>query len=274
MPITHTRRRFLATMTLAGLIRPPPATAGEGPLETTSVRLSESRVICIAPQYLAEDLLRAEGFTDVRHVDTSADEISAAIANRKVDFALDFPVLFLPGFDSGQPITVLAGVHIGCFELFARDDIRTIANMKGRTVGLKASPPALLGLMAAQVGLDAAKDIHWVTATEPSINPLDLFAEGKIDAFLGFPPEPQELRARHAGHVILSTMVDRPWSQYFCCMILGSREYVSKYPVATKRARCAPSSKRPISALLSLCGSREAWWMAASPHGTTTRCRR
>jgi NitT/TauT family transport system substrate-binding protein len=89
--------------------------------------------------------------------------------------------------------------------------------------------------MAAHVGLDSAKDIRWVTATEPSVNPLDLFAEGKICAFLGFPPEPQELRARRAGHVILSKMVDRRWSQYFCCMLLGRREYVRQYPVATKR---------------------------------------
>src|SRR6202008_1714528 len=58
---------------------------------------------------------------------------------------------------------------------------------------------------------------------------------GKIDGFLAFPPEPQELRARHIGHVIVNTAVDRPWSDYFCCMLAGNREYVRKYPVATKR---------------------------------------
>jgi ABC-type nitrate/sulfonate/bicarbonate transport system substrate-binding protein len=40
---------------------------------------------------------------------------------------------------------------------------------------------------------------------------------------------------RHVGHVILNTAVDRPWSQYFCCMLVGTREYVRNYPVATKR---------------------------------------
>jgi ABC-type nitrate/sulfonate/bicarbonate transport system substrate-binding protein len=43
------------------------------------------------------------------------------------------------------------------------------------------------------------------------------------------------LRARHAGHVIVNTATDRPWSQYFCCMVAGNREYVRRYPVATKR---------------------------------------
>jgi NitT/TauT family transport system substrate-binding protein len=62
-----------------------------------------------------------------------------------------------------------------------------------------------------------------------------LFVQGKIDAFLGFPPEPQELRARHIGHVILNTAVDHPWSQYFCCMLAGNREFVAIHPAATKR---------------------------------------
>jgi len=236
MPMVQSRRQFLTDASLAGaaaLLRAPRAVAAEGSLETTTVRISKDLAICEAPLDIAEELLRTEGFTDVHYVDTAADDLSAAIADRKVDFALDFPVLFAPGIDAGNPVTVLAGVHVGCFELFAGSDVRTIANLKGKTVGSEVAPSAFLRLMVAQVGLDPDKDIRWVTG--PSVKPLELFAEGKIDAFLGFPPEPQELRARKAGHVILSTALDRPWSQYFCCMLLGSRDYVRKYPVATKR---------------------------------------
>src|SRR5262249_10887691 len=57
-----------------------------------------------------------------------------------------------------------------------------------------------------------------------------------IDAFMGFPPEPQELRARRIGHVVVNSGVDRPWSQYFCCMAIGNRDFVRQNPVATKRA--------------------------------------
>jgi NitT/TauT family transport system substrate-binding protein len=87
-------------------------------------------------------------------------------------------------------------------------------------VGLELAMPSLLTLMAAHVGLDPARDIHWVT--DPKVKPLDAFADGKIDAFLGFPPEPQKLRAQRAGHVIVNTAIDRPWSQYYCCMLAGS----------------------------------------------------
>jgi NitT/TauT family transport system substrate-binding protein len=147
----HTRRQFLTTLSLAGaagFVGTPPLQAAEGPPETTTVRLSNDLAICEAPMDIAAELLRAAGFTDVRHVDTSADDLSAAIAQRKVDFALDFPVLFAPAIDAGQPITALAGVHVGCFELFAARDVRTIADLKSKTVGCELAPAALLRLMA------------------------------------------------------------------------------------------------------------------------------
>jgi NitT/TauT family transport system substrate-binding protein len=99
--------------------------------------------------------------------------------------------------------------------------------------GLGGSPHVFLAAMAAHVGLDPVKDINWVTS--PTIAPKELFAERKIDAFLGFPPEPQELRARKIGRVIVNSAIDRPWSQYFCCMLAGNREFIRKNPVATKR---------------------------------------
>jgi len=76
--------------------------------------------------------------------------------------------------------------------------------------------------MAAHVGLDPSKDIKWVTSSTPK--PLELFADGKIDALLGLPPEPQELRARNIGRVIVNSVTDRPWAQYFCCMLAGNQE--------------------------------------------------
>jgi NitT/TauT family transport system substrate-binding protein len=64
---------------------------------------------------------------------------------------------------------------------------------------------------------------------------MQLLAQGKVDAFLGFPPQPQQVRAKKIGHVVVNSMMDRPWSQYFCCTFNGNREFVRKYPVATKR---------------------------------------
>ena len=91
---------------------------------------------------------------------------------------------------------------------------------------------------------------------------MQLLAEGKVDAF-GFPPEPQELRARKIGHVIVNSAMDKPWSQYFCCMVAGNREFVRKHPVATKRALRA-ILKAADSARTSPSGRRDSWWTRAT----------
>jgi NitT/TauT family transport system substrate-binding protein len=206
MPVTQTRRRFLTAVSAAGaasLVPAPRALAAEGNLETASVRFVKNPAICVAPQYYSQELLRGEGFTEISYVEAAtADEVVEIIASNRADFSLAFGINHIQWIDAGAPIVVLAGVHVGCYELFARDGIRIITELKGKSVGLQRASPALLTLMAAHVGLDPANDIRWVTG--PSVKPLDLFAEGKTDAFLGFPPEPQELRARRVGHVILS----------------------------------------------------------------------
>jgi NitT/TauT family transport system substrate-binding protein len=71
--------------------------------------------------------------------------------------------------------------------------------------------------------------------TYPRAEAMRLLAERQIDAYLGFPPDPQELKAKKVGHVVVNNAVDRPWSQYFCCMATGNKEFVWKHPVATKR---------------------------------------
>jgi NitT/TauT family transport system substrate-binding protein len=52
---------------------------------------------------------------------------------------------------------------------------------------------------------------------------------------MSFPPGPQQLRAAGIGHALVDTNVDRPWSQYFCCLIIGRRDFIKNNPVATKK---------------------------------------
>src|SRR5215472_405203 len=236
MPMMQTRRRFMTSLSVAGaagLLRAPPSQGAEGTLETTTVRIAKIGAICLAPQYVAEELLRAEGFTEIQYVELPT-YFEPAIGRGEVDFSTGLAVDLIHEIDVGAPVVVLAGVHVGCYELFAKQSVLRLTELKGKRVA--ADEPLLFNLMAAQVGLDPARDIDWVSSTDPAVDPLELFAQGKIDAFLGFPPHPQELRARQVGHVIVSTAVDRPWSQYFCCMLAGNRDYVRNHPVATKRA--------------------------------------
>jgi NitT/TauT family transport system substrate-binding protein len=187
---------------------------------------------------VAEELLRLEGFSEVSYVDYGKDWATNGLAAGKIDFSMDPAPTIVYLLDAGKPVVVLAGIHAGCYELFGNSRVHAIRDLKGKSVaigGFGGADHVLLSSMLAYVGIDPRKDINWLTE-EKTIVAMDLFAEGKADAFMGFPPQPQELRARKIGHVIVNTAQDRPWSQYFCCMAAANREFVSKYPVATKRA--------------------------------------
>jgi NitT/TauT family transport system substrate-binding protein len=235
MQTTQSRRDFLAILLAAGatsLLADRGSLADEGPPEVTALRIGYDSSICVAPNFIAENLLRAEGFTDIQYMPHSLD----AVARGDYSFDFDSVAGLLPFLDAGAPITVLSGLHSGCYELLAREPIRTIVELKGTTVGvsqLNVGRHLFLKVVAAYVGLDPETDINWIES--PQVKPAELFEAGKIDAFLGFPPEPQELRARKIGRVILSTATDRPWSQYYCCMCVANADFVRDHPIATKR---------------------------------------
>jgi len=236
-----TRRAFLGgfgVMGAVGLLSGRAAPAAEPP-ETSTIRLAKVPTICIAPQYVAEELLRLEGFRDVQYVrkETGAEAYRALAAGEIHFLTQAVGATVLLQLDAGDPVVVVAGIHVGCFELFATDRIRTIRDLKGKTVSLgelRSGRHAFLVTVLTHVGLDPVRDVNLLV--HPPREAMRLLAEGQIDAFVGFPPEPQELRAKQIGHVLVNSTLDRPWSQYFCCLLVASREFVAKYPVATKRA--------------------------------------
>jgi NitT/TauT family transport system substrate-binding protein len=154
MPIIQTRRRFLTTLSLAGaagLVRAPRVLAAEGPLETTTVRILKTYGICTAPGYVAEELLRAEGFTDIRYVHLGPSvELAIKVGRGEVDFSLDFAARIVQTIGDGGAILVLGGIHVGCYELFAKEEIRSVGDLKGKTVGVGIGGPNQHAFLAAR----------------------------------------------------------------------------------------------------------------------------
>ena len=166
MQMIQDRRRLLAALSsaaAAGLLGGRQSCAQEPKPETTSLRLSKIPGICVAPQYVAEELLKAEGFTNIDYFEVpTPKEQYVAFAAGKYDMTMAFVAPFILQVDAGVPLVLLGGIHAGCFELFGTEHVRSIRDLKGKTVALPDLGGAhhiFLASMAAYVGVDANRDI-------------------------------------------------------------------------------------------------------------------
>jgi NitT/TauT family transport system substrate-binding protein len=237
--VVQGRREAVCAGVAAGLALAMPAgLAAEAPPETTRLRLADTTVLCNAPQFVIEELLRGEGFDRIEFVQRSPEVNTAVLLGAaEADISLSLTPVLLLEMDAGRPLMLLAGVHVGCYEMFASPRIRAIRDLKGKVVSIPrrdGGSHIVLQMILSNIGIDPRDGVEWRIDRWADV-PRLLEAE-QIDAYLGFPPEPQELRARAIGRVIFSTRDDRPWSQYFCCSIGANREFVHRHPVATKRA--------------------------------------
>jgi NitT/TauT family transport system substrate-binding protein len=239
-----TRRQFLAgtsALSAVTFLGVPGMSHAEPPPEVKKVRLFHAPVTCWAAHYLAEQFLHIEGFSQIEYVSDADRTVSGPIAavSGKVDFATwDIPHM-IQLIDSGKPLLVLSGVHAGCWELIANDRVRKLHELKGKTIaiwGYGLGDHVLLSSILAYVGMDPRKDVEWLPSGVDYEANWQQFVEGKADAFMGFAPQPQLFRAKgYKGRVLVNTSQDRPWSQYFCCGLASSKEFVRANPVATKK---------------------------------------
>ena len=210
----------------------------EAPLETTHIRLVKGVGLCVAPMYIAEALLYAEGFTNVEYVsETTEIGTSKLVATGDADINMAFALPLIIRVDASEPVVILGGVHVGCYELVVNKRIKEFRDLRNKRVAVPGAGSAhhlYLSTILSYVGVDPRKGVQWVFVSKEEVK--QLLADGKVDAYLGFAPEPQELRASGIGRVLLNSSTDSPWSQYFCCMVSGNREFVRKHPVAAKRA--------------------------------------
>jgi NitT/TauT family transport system substrate-binding protein len=194
----------------------------------------------VSPQYLAEEFLLAEGFTDVQYL-KQASLVAAvkSLASGEVDICLNFAIGAAIGIDAGDPVLIIGGAHVGCWELFGTDRVQSIRDLRGKTVavtdvGAGAADYNFLASALTDVGIDPRRDVNFEAHKKDEA--IQLLADGKVDAYLVFPPTNQQLRAQNIGHVVINSMMDRPWSQYYCCLVGVNSDFFAKHPVATKRA--------------------------------------
>src|SRR5947208_16419560 len=113
MATRYTRRRVLSAMPFAGVapfLAMPRALAADPPPEPPSIRIGTFPFICFAPQLVCEEMLRVEGFTDIRFVDSRNELLSRLLARNGCDFTTTLAPEFLLTIDAGGPVSMLAGM--------------------------------------------------------------------------------------------------------------------------------------------------------------------
>ena len=154
-PMQQTRRRFMAALPLAGvagLFSWPHQADADAPPEVTSVRLPKSPSICAAPKYLMQELLHTEGFTEVQYVSGQTNVLKRGLADGTIDFDVDFAPRHVVNIDRGMAVTILVGVHVGCFDLIAAEHIRRVADLRGKRIGISALESSLAYVPRADHG--------------------------------------------------------------------------------------------------------------------------
>src|SRR5689334_23955700 len=140
----------------------------EPPPETTRLRLWEGPVTCIGPQYIAYELLRAEGFSNVEYVKWTPERSAWPPENvlaGDVDISLAFVPTDIRHIAAGEPVVILAGSHIGCLEVIGGNRVRTTRELKGKRVAIPRAgtdEEIFISMFAAYVGLNPRNDIQWV----------------------------------------------------------------------------------------------------------------
>jgi len=223
------------TNTPEAVVDPPP--------ETTTIRLGKDYPNPrLAPLYVAEQFLPAEGFTDVQYIDVRLPFDVPQVAAGEIDIGLTWSASSLPAVaDAGDQIVVLAGVHNSAFELWGNESVQSLRDLKGKRIfGAKGDATdvrySLWAALLAYVGIDLDNDVEFV-----DVRVTELAAEvaaGRIDAWTLTRPNSTPFRKLNLSfiHVIIDGAVDPPWSQYFGGMVTANKDFVEKHPAATKRA--------------------------------------
>jgi len=205
------------------------------PAETTTFRVAGAP--CDAPIMAAERYLRDEGFTEITITDGGS---AAALVAGKLDVTILFPPSLANALQSGQKVVALGGLHPGCSEIWAQQNIPALTDLRGKTIVVRAKTLADLGysytaLVLKQAGVDP-KDVNFVVQADA--DPVKLYLAGKNDAVFVATTSAAALKANPAnkGHVVHSQVMDAPWSTLDCCILATSEDWYRANPIAAKRA--------------------------------------
>jgi len=141
------RRSFLGAASALGassLVSYPSTALAAPPPETPKITLFENPVSCLVPQYVAKELLHAEGFSDVRYLkwpNETQKWVPEVLLAGEADISLSFVPSNIVQIEAGGPVIVLAGSHTSCVELVGGPRVKSALDLKGKKVAMQMPGP-------------------------------------------------------------------------------------------------------------------------------------
>jgi NitT/TauT family transport system substrate-binding protein len=192
----------------------------------------------MAPLLFAGDYLRDDGI-NVEYVTRDADyALINDVADGRIDIGYYFIAHLTHAVDAGLPVVMLGGAHTACFQIVATDEVADITQLAGKKLGFVTREASegdysFTQAILQHIGIVPGQDVELVP-----IRPADVLTAlgSKVDALHTYPPYTLQVHDFNQGHVILDSLVDRPWSQNLCCAFFTSRTFLEQNPALTRLA--------------------------------------
>jgi NitT/TauT family transport system substrate-binding protein len=215
------------------------------PGEPIKLKVGYIGLTCEAPIFAAQEkgFFKEEGL-DVELVPLGWDTLQVSLSTGKVDANHTLLMYLLQGVEKDLDVKITGGVHMGCLRIQAgaNTDIKTVDDLKGKTIGVPAPPGSPPHMFAQRVlaahHLDPSqksKDVTWKAIAGPALGAA--LKSGEIQAVADSEP----LGSRFIGdglvkaEAVADQMKDDPYRTEYCCVSVVSGKLARENPTAAAK---------------------------------------
>ena len=167
---------------------------------------------------------------------SSNDEVLSLITRGEIDFADGDPSAYIPGISNGVPAKLVGNMwrYSGCYWLVANNDINSIADLKGKTVGTAAAAGGMkLSVLKMLESEGIGEDDVELVANGVYQGAYATFTSGEVDATIIHNPYAALAEAEGTGHIL-----GRAWDyipDYYTGTLIASDRIINEEPEKLQR---------------------------------------
>ena len=204
------------------------------------VRVGYVGITCEAPIFTAVEkgFFKEEGL-EVELVKCDWKNYKDVLALGGYDITHHLVMYFLKPIEQGLDVKFTGGIHRGCLRLQVpvNSPIKKIQDMKGKRIAVPGmgTPPFIFSYrVLGTSGLDASRDVSWIVYPAGELG-LAL-EKGEVDAIATSEPIGSMLVSQGKVRNLADQAKDFPYSEEYCCAVLGNGKFIAENPKAAAAA--------------------------------------